>query len=1072
MAKNNVVERRTPATTKMKFQEPLLVRYLVKTLKPLSEADPALVANYIVALLKNNKPQEELQKICIEQLHEFLGDYTMTFVTQLFNALEDGRTFTSEDDTESRKLIDAPTNVAHADSTEISSSLQNEKLPSAVVDAFAEHEEQEGSNDEDDDRNHKHTRRAIDSPSLNWDIQDEGEKCISKRNRPGSNAEFVPESDTEISKPSRESMPLRMDPEVSTKYLKKRHGSVISFPSRLNVDGDHRRGNHGLFDQAVGPGYDSLNGCVRLASGRARGINTGQWVPPDSRFPPYESVDFPSAIPPFRPATATLYTRPILSHGNPSNTPWVAFGSMPGLPSGGLKQPHLFNTGLQGGHALSLSSTLRVGVGMGHPRCRDFEERGFCLRGDMCPMEHGANRIVVDDVQSLSQYNLSVPVPARQLVGKGTGPSNGPSTDLTRNISREKSTGYGPNRDLEHLNASSTSAAGIEADLYDPDQPLLNNAHPGSARGLKSHKKGDEEHLWDGNTPDGLGDGILNVDDSVRPQRGGLSIGLSHNSFPSVWDRIGPIDYACNKHEEGSRVADVFDGSLQHGKQSKKELYGSREFHSHSEERENVSDSEHDIGSKDVNTCVRNGNVRGASMQVPKEPVYDSQKIPETSSDTTRKNAVHRSGRRGSEKAQRTLYVSCIPPTSNKVESLLLHFRKFGEVVGVRIPPNSDMAFVQYSCREEAEAALHSPDAVMGNRFIKLAWAHWDSSTKHEKIAVSSGTSSVSMAVALTYPQPLKQKNSNSISFSLGPSTSEVSHIADNNSAKPATVKELSSTISAAHKQETLETLRLIREKQEILAQKREDFRRRLEKLAKQGIDSRSDSSNKNKVAKRQKTEDLVTCSNNSHSSASMGAVSGQACRTKNEQGGNHISKGVTNELSGSRSLSSAGKSTMLSKNSKTPMCSSSASLAEDDLPTSFRILPPLPHGLMDIIGLKEHFGLFGDLSSVELEDLQSECDGASNTPETHSVLVTYDTRHAAERAFIEGNCWQGKKLQLAWVMTSGTTNQVSLKNHLPSNLKCDSRRGFLTAKGVSGGKTFTMNDMTSTDDSVEEYFL
>ncbi|XP_057828055.2 zinc finger CCCH domain-containing protein 27 isoform X2 [Cryptomeria japonica] len=1043
MAKNNVAERRTPATTKMKFQEPLLVRYLVKNLKPLSEADPALVANYIVALLKNNKPQEELQKICIEQLHEFLGDNTMTFVTQLFNALEDGRTFTCEDDTESRKFVDAPTTVAHADSTEISSSLQNEKLPSAVVGAFAEHEEQEGSNDEDDDRNHKHTRRAIDSPSLNWDIQDEDEKSIRKRNRPVSNAEFVPESDTETSKPSRESIPLRTDVEVSAKYFKKRHGSALSFPSRLNVDGDHRRGNQGLYDQAVGPGFDSLNGCVRLASGRARGINTGQWAPPDSRFPSYESVDFPSAIPPFRPAAATLYTRPILNHGNPTNTPWVAFGSMSGMPNGGLKQPHLFNTGLQGGRGLSLSSTLRVGVGMGRPRCRDFEERGFCLRGDMCPMEHGANRIVVDDVQSLSQYNLSVPVPARQLVGKGTGLSNGPSTDLTRNISREKSIGYGPNRDSEHLNASSTSAAGIEADLYDPDQPLLNNAHPGSARGLKSHKKGDEEHLWDGNAPDGLGDDILNVDDNIRTQRGGSSIGLSHNSFPSVWDRIGPVDYACNKREEGSRVADVFDGSQQHGKQSKKELYGNQEFHSHSEDREKESDSDHDSGSKDVNIQMRNGKVRSTSkLQVPKESVNDSQKIAETSTDATHRNAVHRSGRRGSEKAQRTLYVSCIPPKSNKVESLLLHFRKFGEVLGVRVPPNSDKAFVQYSCREEAEAALASPDAVMGNRFIRLAWAHWDSSTKHEKIsapAVPSGTSSGAMSVALTYPQPPKQKNSNSISFSLGPSTSEVSHSADNNSAKSATVKDLSSTISATHKQETLETLKLIREKQEILAQKREDFRRRLDKLAKQGIDSRGDSSDKNRTVKRQKTEDLVTCSNNSHSSASLGAVSGQAFMTKKEQG--------------------------------EPACSP-YQFKIDDWSTSLRILPPIPHGLMDIIGLKEHFSSFGDLSSVELEDLQSGCDGASKIPETCSVLVTYDTRHAAERAFIEGNCWQGKKLQLAWVLTPDTTNRVSVKNHLPSNLKCDSRRGPLTAKETSGGKTVTMNDTTSTDKSIEEYFL
>ncbi|RHN74007.1 hypothetical protein MtrunA17_Chr2g0304911 [Medicago truncatula] len=33
---------------------------------------------------------------------------------------------------------------------------------------------------------------------------------------------------------------------------------------------------------------------------------------------------------------------------------------------------------------------------------------------------------------------------------------------------------------------------------------------------------------------------------------------------------------------------------------------------------------------------------------------------------------------------------------------------------------NSERAFVQFSKREEAEAALRTPDSVMGNRFINL----------------------------------------------------------------------------------------------------------------------------------------------------------------------------------------------------------------------------------------------------------------------------------------------------------------------------------------------------------------
>ena len=39
---------------------------------------------------------------------------------------------------------------------------------------------------------------------------------------------------------------------------------------------------------------------------------------------------------------------------------------------------------------------------------------------------------------------------------------------------------------------------------------------------------------------------------------------------------------------------------------------------------------------------------------------------------------------------------------------------------------NSERAFVQFFKREEAEAALKAPDAVMGNQFIKLWWATRD----------------------------------------------------------------------------------------------------------------------------------------------------------------------------------------------------------------------------------------------------------------------------------------------------------------------------------------------------------
>ena len=71
------------------------------------------------------------------------------------------------------------------------------------------------------------------------------------------------------------------------------------------------------------------------------------------------------------------------------------FGLIPAVPNGGLDMLHPM--GLQGTLRAPISSSLNVNIP--RQRCRAFEERGFCLRGDMCPMEHGVNRIVIEDVQ-------------------------------------------------------------------------------------------------------------------------------------------------------------------------------------------------------------------------------------------------------------------------------------------------------------------------------------------------------------------------------------------------------------------------------------------------------------------------------------------------------------------------------------------------------------------------------------------------------------------------------------------------------------------------------------------------
>lgn len=47
-----------------------------------------------------------------------------------------------------------------------------------------------------------------------------------------------------------------------------------------------------------------------------------------------------------------------------------------------------------------VSKTDQSDLGKDHtkPRCRDFDEKGFCMRGELCPFDHGVDPLVVDDL--------------------------------------------------------------------------------------------------------------------------------------------------------------------------------------------------------------------------------------------------------------------------------------------------------------------------------------------------------------------------------------------------------------------------------------------------------------------------------------------------------------------------------------------------------------------------------------------------------------------------------------------------------------------------------------------------
>ncbi|KAK4366592.1 hypothetical protein RND71_014472 [Anisodus tanguticus] len=229
-----------------------------------------------------------------------------------------------------------------------------------------------------------------------------------------------------------------------------------------------RRGMSSFFRAPLGS-YQRMRMNQSLSSdagnSRGRGRELSPWGQRDPRFSS-------------GPGIPGLFTeRGVQNVANARSASWSAFGMVPGISNGGFDTLH--SVGFQGTLRPSLNPTVNMGIP--RQRCRDFEERGFFLRGDMCPMEHGVNRIVVEDVQSLSQFTLPVSLPNAHMLGPATGqgslPVIGPSGSLASGKALlNKSSKFSVNDDALGLTdafVDGSMAGG--ADFYDPDQPLWSN---------------------------------------------------------------------------------------------------------------------------------------------------------------------------------------------------------------------------------------------------------------------------------------------------------------------------------------------------------------------------------------------------------------------------------------------------------------------------------------------------------------------------------------------------------------------------------------------------------------------
>lgn len=68
------------------------------------------------------------------------------------------------------------------------------------------------------------------------------------------------------------------------------------------------------------------------------------------------------------------------------------------------------------------------------------------------------------------------------------------------------------------------------------------------------------------------------------------------------------------------------------------------------------------------------------------------------------------------------LCITQIPADSCTVERVRAYFQKFGHILSVGVSPHTASALIEFATADEAQAALGSPEAPFGNRFVRTFW--------------------------------------------------------------------------------------------------------------------------------------------------------------------------------------------------------------------------------------------------------------------------------------------------------------------------------------------------------------
>ncbi|XP_075020558.1 RNA-binding protein 27 isoform X2 [Calonectris borealis] len=588
-----------------------LKSWLAKLLEPICDADPSALANYVVALVKKDKPEKELKAFCADQLDVFLQKETSGFVDKLFESLYTKSYLPSLEPT---KVEAKPAGQEKEEVKEenFQESVEEErdgrkKKYSSPQRSRADSSEQRTREKKRDDGKWRDYDRYYDRSDLYR------EKSGWRRGRSKSRSKS-----RGLSR-SRSRSRGRSKDRDSSRSVEHRERSKFK-SERNDVEGS----------------YNPVS------------------VSPSKSTEQYSSAQsIPSAVTVIAPAhhlenTTESWSNYYNNHSNPSS-----FGRNPPPKR----------------------------------RCRDYDERGFCVLGDLCQFDHGNDPLVVDEVSLPSMIPFPPPPPGLPPPpGMLLPPLPGPARNMRLPVPQAHPQAPPPvvlpvprppltqsslinNRDQPGTSAV-PSLAPVGARLPPPlPQNLLYTV---------------SEHTYE---PDGYNPEAPSITSAGRSQ---------YRQFftRAQTQRPNLIGLTSGEMDTNPRAANI------------------------------IIQTEPPIpitnNSSNVTRVVLEPDSRKRSPSSMECPPLKKPWLGKQANNNQNKPGFLKKNQYTNTK----LEVRKIPPELNNITQLNEHFSKFGTIVNIQVAFQNDpeAALIQYLTNDEARKAISSTEAVLNNRFIRVLW--------------------------------------------------------------------------------------------------------------------------------------------------------------------------------------------------------------------------------------------------------------------------------------------------------------------------------------------------------------